>query len=108
MKSPKIIQLDAMLKFLQKQCSMDDDAFTKGSRQILDAGGIGKGIVVFLLDGPPGTRRTLYRFQYHDFYEKPPGEESSSSQIGWQNVVKGIVNGGDTHFFIFQKDLRSI
>ncbi|KAJ6491912.1 hypothetical protein C8R45DRAFT_900914 [Mycena sanguinolenta] len=94
MASPKVIRLDAMRKFMHKQCSsLDDDAFTKGSRKILDAGGIGQGIVVFLVSGVPDANRIMYRFQYHDFHEKPLGQESSASLIGWQNVVKGVVNG---------------
>ncbi|KAF8209575.1 hypothetical protein K438DRAFT_1753919 [Mycena galopus ATCC 62051] len=59
------------------------------SPAVINAGGIGQGIVVFALSN--GTS-TLCQMQYHDIYEKPPGEASPSGR-GWANVVKGVVNG---------------
>ncbi|KAJ6500948.1 hypothetical protein C8R45DRAFT_897311 [Mycena sanguinolenta] len=90
--SLNVNRLDVMQKIMQENSWMVGDTFTEASRKILDAGGIGRGIVVFLVAGPPGGP-TLFHFQYHDFREKPLGQESPSSGTGWENVVKGVVNG---------------
>ncbi|KAJ7257187.1 hypothetical protein B0H12DRAFT_1232636 [Mycena haematopus] len=87
-----INRLDTMQKFMQKELMMVSDVFTGASHKILDAGGIGQGIVVFLVSGG-SCGPTLFRFQYHNFHERPPGKESPPSRTGWENVVKGVVNG---------------
>ncbi|KAJ7203615.1 hypothetical protein GGX14DRAFT_461620, partial [Mycena pura] len=62
------------------------------SQKIIEAGGIGQGIVVFKVsEGRPGGY-ALFRFQYHNIHDKPSGEESLS-RTGWENVVMGVVNG---------------
>ncbi|KAJ7203600.1 hypothetical protein GGX14DRAFT_461574 [Mycena pura] len=64
----------------------------KGSQKIIEAGGIGQGIVVFKVsEGRPGGY-ALFRLQYHDFHEKLAGEESPS-RTGWEKIARGVVNG---------------
>ncbi|KAJ7654285.1 hypothetical protein B0H17DRAFT_1214380 [Mycena rosella] len=63
------------------------------SRAIIDAGGIGKGVVIFNASPPQGrSGYTLWQVQHHDILEMPAGQDSRS-RTGWENVVKGVVNG---------------
>jgi len=64
----------------------------KGSQKIIEAGGIGQGIVVFEISERRPGGYVLFRLQYHNFHEKPSGEESPS-RTGWENVAMGVVNG---------------
>ncbi|KAF8209576.1 hypothetical protein K438DRAFT_1929926 [Mycena galopus ATCC 62051] len=78
------------LAAMQKILRLPHDIFTGNSREVVEAGGIGKGVVVFLTSAGDGSM--VLRFQYHEIHEKPQGVESPS-RTGWENVVKGVVNG---------------
>ncbi|KAJ6491909.1 hypothetical protein C8R45DRAFT_989899 [Mycena sanguinolenta] len=67
------------------------DIFSGISTKIVDAGGIGEGLVFFLV-ASPGDSTTVVRCQYHEFHEKPLGQDSPSG-TRWGNVVKAIING---------------
>ncbi|KAF7354016.1 MYND-type domain-containing protein [Mycena venus] len=89
--SPFFVESMRLKKFSDMEAFMTPDP-CKDSRKIMEAGGIGQGIVVFQVsDRRPGGY-TLFRFQYHDFHEKPSGEEGPS-RTGWENVTMGVVNG---------------
>ncbi|KAJ7480641.1 hypothetical protein FB451DRAFT_151998 [Mycena latifolia] len=53
--------------------------------QIEADGGIGEGVVLFLIGG-------RCQVQYHTIMEIPPGSDSPGD-AGWKSVVKGVVNG---------------
>ncbi|KAJ7203630.1 hypothetical protein GGX14DRAFT_461666 [Mycena pura] len=63
----------------------------KHSRKIIEAGGLGRGIVVFEVCERRSGGYVLFRFQYHNIHEKPSGEESPHT--GWEKVAIGVVNG---------------
>ncbi|KAJ7684235.1 hypothetical protein DFH06DRAFT_1155083 [Mycena polygramma] len=61
------------------------------SYRIIEEGGIGQGVVLFKISSSQGGN-SMFRPQYHDMLEIP-SRQASGSATGWQNVVKGVVNG---------------
>ncbi|KAJ7203624.1 hypothetical protein GGX14DRAFT_461648 [Mycena pura] len=62
------------------------------SQKIIDAGGLGQGIVVFELSERRPGGYVMFQLQYHNIHEKPSGEESPS-RTGWEKIARGVVNG---------------
>ncbi|KAJ7184721.1 hypothetical protein C8R46DRAFT_1064882 [Mycena filopes] len=65
------------------------------SREIIEAGGIGVGVVRFNIIKPrPGEDDAdlIVRFQYHTIRERPSGEEGPPG-MGWAKIARGILNG---------------
>ncbi|KAJ7473373.1 hypothetical protein FB451DRAFT_1249115 [Mycena latifolia] len=90
--SPFLVESTSILSFDQIN---ELTGMSLGGRDssVLDAGGIGKGVVVFnTVPNPRTGGYTMWRVQYHDILEMPAGQDSPS-RTGWENVVKGVVNG---------------
>ncbi|KAJ7736040.1 hypothetical protein DFH07DRAFT_927907 [Mycena maculata] len=74
--SPFVVESTSVLSFDHMNELTESDACTpRGSRDIIKAGGVGQGLVIFNADPPKGrSGYTIWRVQHHDILELPPAK----------------------------------